>query len=78
MDRRQFVHTTTIATMAVFADRGRPFAQGSKPAPGAIVETKAGRVRGLSIDGVQIFKSVPYGASTAENCLSLPAFEHPN
>lgn len=30
-----------------------------------IVETTAGRVRGTAVDGIQTFKGVPYGASTA-------------
>ena len=53
MDRRQFVHRTSMVAVAIFADWRRLFAQTPKPTPGAIVETKAGRVRGLSIDGVQ-------------------------
>ena len=30
-----------------------------------IVETKAGRVRGTSVDGTPVWFSIPYGASTA-------------
>jgi para-nitrobenzyl esterase len=42
---------------------------------GSIVETKAGRIRGLLIDGVQTFKSVHYGASTAGARRFLPPLE---
>lgn len=41
------------------------FAQPAAGSPGAIVDTTLGRVRGLLVDKVQTFKSVPYGASTA-------------
>ena len=37
-----------------------------------MVQTTAGRVRGLTVDGVQTFKAVPYGASTAGARRFLP------
>ena len=40
--------------------------------PGATVKTSAGQVRGYVEDGVQIFKSVPYGAPTSGAGRFLP------
>jgi para-nitrobenzyl esterase len=31
---------------------------------GSVVETTAGRIRGMNVNGIRIFKGVPYGAST--------------
>jgi len=39
---------------------------------GAIVETDAGRVRGLVHSGIHVFKGIPYGASTAGKNRFMP------
>jgi para-nitrobenzyl esterase len=46
-------------------------AQGAA-AEGAVVETAAGRIRGLRTDGVHVFKGVPYGASTTGSGRFMP------
>jgi para-nitrobenzyl esterase len=41
-------------------------------APTEIVETSAGKVRGTTVDGVNIFKGIPYGGNTAGKNRFMP------
>lgn len=70
MKRRDFVGYGAAAGASLMLDRSL-FAQGTRT-PGATVRTSAGQVRGYVEDRVQIFKSVPYGASTAGAGRFLP------
>jgi len=64
IDRRRFIGMGTFAAGAA-AGIGRGLGADSPTAPGPVVQTSAGAIRGVTHSGVHTFKGVPYAASTA-------------
>jgi para-nitrobenzyl esterase len=68
IDRRTFIGTGTAALII-----GTKSAWGAEAKPGLVVDTTAGKVRGLVIDKVHAFRGIRYGASTAGANRFMPA-----
>ena len=73
MDRRSFLGFGAVASGILLSSTLRSsLAAAAEGVPGDVVDTTAGRIRGLRRDGVLAFRGVPYGASIAGSFRFMP------
>jgi para-nitrobenzyl esterase len=76
--RRRFLKQASLALAGAPAgvllslDSRRARAGPSPEKAESIADTRAGRVRGRTVEGIHVFKGIPYGASTAGKSRFLP------
>src|SRR5579872_3111999 len=63
--RRSLLRSSMLAAGAALSHRGFGATTGSVKYETPDVETSCGKIRGVSHDGVHVFRGVPYSASTA-------------
>ncbi len=79
LDRRQFLQQCSMLAVSAAAGGLRPALlrgfepQSSESSP--VAQTAFGRIRGVEVRGIKVFKGVPYGASTAGTNRFRPAVD---
>ena len=64
-NRRTFLKQTSLLALA-------PALARAEPSGAVVADTAFGKVRGEEVQGIKIFKGVPYGASTAGQNRFMP------
>ena len=62
LDRRRFLVQSALAGTALLVPHGHVW--GAAPSD-PVVDTTSGKIRGAAVDGINAFRGIPYGASTA-------------
>jgi hypothetical protein len=75
LDRRRFLVQSGLAGAALLLPRRHAWAaEPSQP----VADTTSGKIRGIRVDGINAFKGIPYGASTAGANRFMPPQQPPS